>query len=156
VILAAGASESTLQQAAYVGQVVAGVTSVLIIFSAWLLWLQVRQQARDSRTELITGMTGFISTAGRAFIDYPEMRKYFYDRVVPQGADRERACAIAISIAGTMDHVAAHFDIMGRREQLAWKAYFTDSFNNSPVLREHLETHKSWYGPKFRAYFEVD
>jgi hypothetical protein len=149
---------TVLQQAADAGQIISGALSLVIILSARLLWRQVTQQTIDGRTELITGLTALITTVGRAFIDYPEMRKYFYERVGPQrdGDDYERARAIAVSLAGAMDHAAAHFDRMDSATQAAWETYFTDIYNHSPVFREHLEDHKAWYGPRFRDHFGID
>jgi hypothetical protein len=154
-VLQAVRGEITLQQAADIGQIVAGLMSVVFIASAWLLWRQVRLQVLDSKTELVTGMTALITTVGQAFIDYPEMRQYFYEGVSPEGCARERALAITVALAGAMDHIAANFERMEPATREAWQRYFTYAYDNSPVLRVHLQDHASWYGPEFREYFRI-
>jgi hypothetical protein len=149
-IFALAVAAVSLQRAADVAQIVTSAASLLVIVSIYLLWRQVKQQALDSRTTLIT-------TVGRAFVDYPDMRKYFYDGVKPRGArQRAQADAIAVSLAGAMDHVAAHLPTMSRATKQAWGVYFTDIYNNSPAFREHMKAHKDWYGPQLRAHFRLD
>lgn len=155
-VLQLEAGATSLQQLADVSQIVAGVASLFIVLTVWLLRSQIGLQAQDGRTALITGMTALITSVGQAFIDYPEMRQYFYYGAKPEGADRDRARAIAVALAGAMDHAATHFERMDGPTQAAWKAYFADIYRNSPVFREHLATHRTWYGPGFPEYFHID
>jgi hypothetical protein len=126
--------------------------SILVVVTVVLLLLQVRQQAADSRSDLITATTSLITEVGRAFIEYPEMRKYFYEGVTPEGGDQQRASAIAVILAGAMDRVAAQFTGKSDPWEVAWLSYFTEILSTSPVLKQHLATHTAWYGPKLQSY----
>lgn len=137
------------------GTIATGVATIAIFVSVWLVRKQVKQQAEDSRAELITAMTSLMISVSRVFIEYPEMREYFYGGKTPSEDDRQRAEAIAVTIADAMDHVAAFLDPMPAPTQRAWKAYFRDMFDKSPMLRDYLREHVEWYGPKLREYLAL-
>ena len=145
VMIAYAEAETTLQQAAHWADIVTGIVSPVAIASVLLLARQVRQQALDGRTNLIT-------TVGGVFIDHPETRKYFYAGAAPR-VDGQKVRAVAVSLAGAMDYTAAHFDHMPKHTRKAWQAYFDFIYENSPVFVEHLDKHHTWYGPRFREYF---
>jgi hypothetical protein len=149
-------AETLLQQLADYGQIAAGIASVAVVGSVLLVRKQVKLQADNSRAELVTVMTGLMVSVSRAFIEHPDMRKYFHDGEKPTGTDRELARAIAVTIADAMDHVAEYLDRMSDPAQTAWKAYVNDTYAKSPVLQEYLQTHKSWYGPKLLAQLRID
>lgn len=143
-------SEPTvLQQAADVAQIAA-------VLGLFLLWVQIRLQARTSKTELITGMTALITTVGNAFIEHPELRPYFYENRDPRPRHRERTRAIAVVLVSAMDHVAVHFKAMDRDTRAAWKQYFNDIYKTSPVVRDQLGAHANWYGSQLREHFGLD
>lgn len=135
----------SLHELAEAGQFVAGIASVLVVISLLFVRKQVRLQADDSRTELITGLTTLITSISGVFIEYPEMRKYFHSDVVPEGEDSERAQAIALTFANTLDHVVAHLHLTGYRTERAWVAYIRYLHGNSPVFSTTLSEHKDWW-----------
>lgn len=140
------AAETQLQRATDIAQIVTAGTSLLVFVSILLVARQVKQEALGTRTTLIT-------TVGEAFVAHPEIRPYFYDGIEPQDPEhRARAEAIAVSLSGAMDHVAADLKRLKKHERKAWETYFTDIWNNSPVFRAHMEGHRDWYGPKLRAH----
>jgi hypothetical protein len=57
----------------------------------------------------------------------------------------KRTRPLALRLSG---HWARH--LRDGRARAAWKAYFNDVYNNSPILKEFLEAHSSWYGPRLR------
>jgi hypothetical protein len=65
----------------------------------------------------------------------------------------ERARAIAVALVGALDHVAAHFDEMDKVTRDARKQYFSDLYDNSPVVQEHLRKYWRWYGPGLREHY---
>jgi len=149
------AGESVSHQVADIAQIVAGFASVVAIISVWLLWRQIKQEEKTSEDELIAGMTTLITTVGAAFIEHPEMRQYFYAKRRPKRRHYQRAHAIAVALVGALDHVAAHLDEMDVPVRNAWKQYFTDVYDNSPVVRDHLQAHWQWYGPKLCEHYNL-
>lgn len=145
-----------LQELAEIGQFVAGVASLVVVASVYFVWKQVKQQAEDSRTELITGMTTLIISVSRIFIEYPYLRQYFHDGVAPTVEHVEQTRAVAVTLADAIDHVAAHLCLMDEPVREAWEAYIGDMRTSSPVLMNYLRTHRHWYGPKLRQLLEID
>lgn len=148
----------SLQDLANIGQIVAGGASILVFVSVLLVWKQVHQQAQDGRVALTTGMTDLISSVSRTFIEYPTMRKYFYEGATPvkTGCEYERAQAIAAMMADAFDHVAAHLGLMEEPAQNAWRAYCKCIYEKSPILREHLEAHAGWYRSDLQEQLDID
>ena len=148
-------SEIGLTELGEIGQLIAGVASLVVVITVILLWKQIKQQVQDSRTELITGMTTLIVSVSQVFVEHPTMRKYFHEGATPTGEAREQATAIAVTMADAMDHVAAHLKLMERAAAEAWTAYFKGIYGKSPILKEYLSAHASWYGPALRGQLEL-
>jgi hypothetical protein len=146
----------SLNALAEVGQFIAGVTSIIVLGSLYFVWRQVKQQAQDSRVELITGMTSLIGSVSQVFIEKPEMRKYFYEGISPSGDEVELAQAIAVRMADALDHVAAHLDLMSDPTRDAWAEYISGIGERSPVLKSYVRANKKWYGPKLREQLSLD
>jgi hypothetical protein len=143
-----------LHDLADLGAFVSGVMSIFVLLSLWFLWYQVRLQARDSRRQLVTGFTSLINEVGHVFIEYADMRKFFHDGVGPEKEeDRQRAQAIAVTLANAMDHIAANLDRV--EHEATWREYFKGVYDKSPVLRDYLDAHKTWYGPKLLKALEI-
>jgi hypothetical protein len=138
-----------LHEVAEIGQLVAGFASVIVAAGVFLVRKQVKLQAQDGRTELITGVTTLFVSVSRVFIEYPDMQKYFYARATPEDDDFDRAHAIAVTMADAMDHVVEHLSLMSSSSQRAWKAYISETYSTSPVLEELLQAHKCWW-PKLQ------
>lgn len=128
----------SLQQWSDIGTIVGAV-------SVFLLLISVGQTARNSRVELITGMTTLILDVDRVLIEYPEMRKYFGGGATPSDEDLERARAIGMTMANTLDHVVEHLDLMEDETQIAWRKYISDVYKSSPVLKDLLGEHGKWW-----------
>jgi hypothetical protein len=131
----------SLQQWSNIGEIVTGLGVLLVLIQVW-------QGARNSRVELITGMTTLLVEVDRLFVEYPEMRKYFEDGTnQPEQSTEEweRARGIAMTMANTLDHVVEHLSFMKRGTQRAWRTYIAEVHAKSPVLQELLENHREWW-----------
>jgi hypothetical protein len=83
------------------------------------------------------------------FIQYPELRKYFYEaeeRMPPQ-SERDRLFAVAELMLDYFDYV-----LLQQRRSPAlhphnfWsEEYLIDSFSASPILCEYLAGRKDWF-----------
>ena len=131
----------SLQQWSYVAEIVAGLGVVLVASQVWLA-------VRNSRVELITGMTTLISGVDQAFIDHPNFRTYFRDNVDPPPeaeTNGEQVRAIAMTMATVLDHVVEHLRKMKWETRHAWRLYIYDVHEKSPVLRDLLIDHEGWW-----------
>ena len=83
------------------------------------------------------------------FAENPEVRPYFYDNKILAAAESEMAQLKVLStaemVAGFMELVALEIKQQPAEIQPRWKAYITDSYNSSSVIREHLATCEAWY-----------
>jgi hypothetical protein len=123
------------------------VATLITVLGLFLVMFQLRQAAESSRIELITGMTTLILTVDQMFVEHPGMRKYFHDNVAPpkQSKELERARAIALAMANTLDHVVGHFKPMTGRTEQAWRIYISEVHSTSPVFRALLAEHRGWW-----------
>ena len=83
------------------------------------------------------------------FGENPELRPYFYDnkdlKSAPTELERSKVLNAAEMVGGFVELVALQIDAQPTDIQKRWKAYITDIFNSSSVLREHLATCGTWY-----------
>lgn len=120
-----------------------------IIATLWFLNRQTRIADRALRENLLIPLKNQQLELDKLFIDFPHLRKYFYNGEVFK-EDSSDAYAQAAAIAEyILDHMAA---IMPQRtadgEMLIstiWREYIKDSFYNSPILCSTLEKHSRWY-----------
>jgi hypothetical protein len=134
-------SALSLQQWSDIAEIVAGVGVTLVAVQVWL-------GVRNSRVELITGMTTLITQVDQAFIDHPHLWRYFRDTTQPPPkgeTEGDRVRAIALTMANVLDHVVGHMRKMGWRTRGAWRLYIYDVHMASPVLKEVLNENADWW-----------
>jgi len=83
------------------------------------------------------------------FAENPEVRPYFYDNKdlsrAPTEIERLRVLSTAEMVGGFIELVALQIEEQPPEIQLRWKAYITDLFKSSRVLRDHLAASAAWY-----------
>src|SRR5262245_5682123 len=83
------------------------------------------------------------------FAENPEVRPYFYDNKDLAGAanemERLKVLSTAEMVSGFMELVALQIEHQPPAIQPRWRAYITDSYNSSRVVREHLTLCEAWY-----------
>lgn len=137
----------SLSEWAEIGQLMAGVASVILLASIFLVRHEVKQQAETSRVALITGMTSLLGSVSQIFIENPHMQKYFYGGATPIDQDAELAQVIAMRMADALDHAAAHLDLMPPSTERAWIAYVSDMGTSSPTLKSYVESKRAGIDP---------
>ena len=139
------------------GQAVAGAAALVVVLSVWVALRQLRFQARSNHFAVYDGFTRLVMDTDRVFIEYPEMRKYFYDREPPptDAVELARALAIAELMTDFMDHVAEHIDEMDPSAWEEWEAYFKDLRDQSPILDSFVSENREWYCDRLRKVFKV-
>lgn len=83
------------------------------------------------------------------FAENPEVRPYFYDNKNLAAAENEmerlKVLSTAEMVSGFMELVALEIRQQPAEIQPRWKAYISDSYNSSAVIREHLASCEAWY-----------
>jgi len=133
--------------------------SIAAIASVWFVYRQTRILARQTdyvarslSTSMAENINSRVEQVTRLFIEYPDMRPYFYkgQPIDESHADYARAEAIAEML---LDSLVATYDVAkrggelrpGQRGYSSALAYVTDSFAQSPTLCKFLTEHQSWY-----------
>jgi hypothetical protein len=131
----------SLGQLADLAQVAAGLGVGLAI-------AQIFQGASNSRVAVVTGLTTLITEVDQVFIDRPGLWKYFNDcepTPEPGDEDGERARAVAITMANVLDHIVEHRRKIKRETRKSWLRYIAEVYEKSPVFREVLADHSTWW-----------
>jgi hypothetical protein len=134
--------------AAIVG--IAGVIGSLIFSGNQTRQLsrQLRMQNEMARSEIIHHGVDRLSGVYRAFLDYPELRKYFYDGAPcpPRGQIRARVLTVAEMIGDTIDSVLETISLVATREELGdWLDYIGHILDRSPTLERLALEHPKWW-----------
>jgi hypothetical protein len=135
----------SLRDLADLGEIFTGIFSALAVVSLALVWIQVKDARGEAKIGLITGMTEQMLEVDRSLIEYPEMRRFFSNGDIPGPDEKERARAIAFSLANSLDHVVAHSALMDVISVNAWNAYIKELHEKSPVLADTLAAHPAWW-----------
>jgi hypothetical protein len=138
----------SLEDAAAIGQVVAGCASVLALCGLVFVWKQVKLQYENSQVEVITGMTTLITQVDQVFVEHPQLWKYFNDRESPPSkgtTEGDKVRAIAMTMANVLDHVVEHLEKMKDETQDSWCRYIAEVWEKSPAFKEVLNDHETWW-----------
>jgi hypothetical protein len=133
--------------------------SLAVIVTLWFVFRQTRifakqtdYVARTLSTSLADNINSRVEAITRLFIEYPEMRPYFYkgQPIDESHVDHARAEAIAellLDTLYTISEEARRGGVLrpGQRADPNAQAYVSDSFAQSPILVKFLTEHQSWY-----------
>ena len=113
---------------------------------------QQSKYVADSLTSTnYAALANFMFTVERAFIDFPELRKYFYEGepVDELNCDYQRILAVAGHKLGYFSYLLI---LSERFPQLWppnwWARYIEEAFATSPVMRQCLHKNKELYHPQ--------
>lgn len=129
----------------------ANAAQIVGLLGIALLIVQVGVSLRNSRVELTTNLTTMITQIDQVFIEHPGIRKYFEEGKKPDADDAERARAVALTFANTLDHVVAHLRLMKRDARLSWEKYIAHLHEQSPVFADLLDRHGDDWWPYLRS-----
>lgn len=134
-------TDLSLAQWGDIAQMVAGAGVALVV-------VQIGLGLRNSRVELVTGLTTLIAEVDRVFIDSPHMWKYFNDcEPAPAKGDTngDKVRAIAMTMANVLDHIVEHKKRLKPETRKSWMRYVAEVYERSPAFRELLTEHESWW-----------
>lgn len=113
---------------------------VIIIYQLSRLNLSIRvsaqsavyQQAADARSYLV---------------DYPELRKYFFDgeKIEPGSEHYERAKTIAELFLNYLEHLILQQETLRKTDWTSWREFVLKTVSMSPVMQEILAERRDFY-----------
>ncbi len=163
-----------LGDTADVGEAVAGIAALVGLFA---LAFQVRQLASQTkyqgdqtknqadqikyqgdaiRASVIQGITTQMLTIDQVFVEYPQLRPFFYEDNVPFPKDHPeygRALSAAEMLVDLIDCVVSLKDHMRADiDQPGWHEYAYELYTQSVPLRNYVNRYKDWYTPETIHY----
>jgi len=130
-----------------------GIVGVVgsLAFSGW----QTRQLARQTETQNAIAMATIVHNTAdrlnatyRVFVDYPELRAYFYDGAPSPatGPERARALTVAEMLGDVLDallYTTSKFAARGEYDD--WIDYIEHILDQSPTLTRLILEHPKWW-----------
>lgn len=120
------------------------VAIVISLLSAIYSYLLSRQAHHVST---YYGAIDLLRELDKTFLEYPDLRPYFYDGK-PFDVDdpnRDRVLAAAELVLDAFEWIWYRQDKLNAKSEEGWRAYTIDTFSSSPVLQQHYLASESWY-----------
>jgi hypothetical protein len=99
-------------------------------------------------------LTDRAMSINQIFIEYPELRAFFYDdQPLPEDAEPrlvQRTTAVAEHIADFIENALLHRQTLGLAANDVWEGYCISLVCQSPTLRSYLTEHIDWYNDEVR------
>ena len=124
------------------------ITLVLLIRQTREMTTQTKYVAETLKSSAYEIGSNEMFTVAEIFINYPELRPYFYSGrdIGEDDPSYSRVAAVAeflLNFFGSVLLQMEHFPGVWPRK--SWETYIIDSFANSPVLCRYLESVDDWY-----------
>ncbi len=127
------------------------ITLVFLVLQNRIIVAQTRFALQSVESNVFSTVTGQNLETDKMFIQYPELRPYFYlgKDIADTDPLAERAKAAAECLLDYYDSQTSQlkkYPGIWRYEKGSWEANIIDMFAWSPVLCRYLEANKDWYG----------
>jgi hypothetical protein len=144
-------STDTLQ--AYVA--LAGL--ILAMVGLPILVLQIRALQRSVRSGAHAAMYAQAADVRSHLVEYPQLRKYFFDGVEigPDNEEYDRVVTIAELFLNYLEHIAVMEDSFGRGNRAALQRFVDHALDRSPILRRRLSENPAAYSDALRVHCGV-
>lgn len=83
----------------------------------------------------------------KLFLEYPQLRPYFYDNtdITRSSPDYNLAITVAELFCSLFEHVVLQMENLPEYMRPEWENYIRSMYSSSPIIREHLNQNKTWY-----------
>jgi hypothetical protein len=110
----------------------------IVIYQLARLNLSIRVSAQAAIYQQASSARSFL-------VEYPELRKYFFDDVVaePGSADHARAQTVAEMFLNYMEHLLLQKGSLRAQDWTAWRSFVCESLDKSPIMREVLDRRRN-------------
>ncbi len=127
------------------------ISSLLIsIVGFALVWLQLQGANESLRTGVYANMANWTLEISKMFLANPELRPYFDGGkdISPSDPLYDKAEVVAEYLLDNMDSMLEFKSYFpGGTPHQGWTNWMYDSFDESPLLRRHIEKRRRWYEP---------
>jgi hypothetical protein len=125
---------------------------VVAIFGIVYVVRSLDSNTKSVRNSVQQNMLSLVTSLDRVFVDNPELHPYFYEcleiKADPNDRRYQQVFAAAVQTLDVLDIAESQINRFSEDWDTpqAWENWINDSFTHSPVLRQVLYKHISWYG----------
>ncbi len=127
-------------------------TVVAVIGFAAVVY-QLRQVERSVRSATRWSIYDIAGRIKQNIIDDPDLRPYFDENKEITSDDNKYAKVMAMAdyYCLYLEKIATQGEGLSKENVVAWNEYIRGVYNNSYVIRDHLNNNKEWYSKEFWA-----
>lgn len=136
-----------MDNANQVWDVVTAAAGAITALGVALLYVQVRDARAALKSNTRFQVYGVNQAVFKLMVDYPELRKYFYeDQPIPEREpDRSQVLAAAELILDLFEVTVLSFHTMDIETRTTWEGYIRVTSLSSPALRHFLQAEQHRY-----------
>ena len=122
-----------------------------------LLYMQLRGLQKSILTATHAAMYHQAAEFRAHLIEYPDLRKYFFDgwEIAPEDQDYPRVITLAEIFLNYLEHIAVLGDSFGMQNRPALDRFTQVAFERSPILRQHLSRNKASYSDTLHRFLKA-
>ncbi len=129
-------------------QTILSIVGVLIAaIGIPILYFQLRDMKASVRSSAHTAIYGQAETFRGYLIQYPHLRKYFFENVEIEADNKDynRVISIAEIYLNYLEQIAVLKDSFGKENIDSLKRFTKTALEKSPILRQHLRSNAPLY-----------
>lgn len=122
-----------------------------------LLYLQLRGLQKSILTATHAAMYHQAAEFRAHLIQYPHLRKYFFDgwEITPEDEEYNRVVTLAEIFLNYLEHIAVLGDSFGMKNRPALDRFSQVAFERSPILRQHLARNQASYSDTLNRFLKA-
>ena len=132
-------------------EIISIITTLVAIAGFIGLIIQLKNLQKGLNSDARGSIYDMSSKLKETFIEYPHLRKYFFNNIEidPNSQNFDRVCAIADFYCLYLEQMSTQLDSIEKNHKRAWIKYIVDSIDNSPAIRTHINSNKGFYSELF-------
>jgi hypothetical protein len=119
-----------------------------------LIYMQLRGLQKSILTATHAAMYQQAAEFRAHLIQYPHLRKYFFDgwEIAPDDEEYNRVVTLAEIFLNYLEHIAVLGDSFGMQNRPALDRFSQVTFERSPILRQHLTQNQASYSDTLQRF----
>ena len=140
-------------------QTLLSVVSVIIAaVGIPILYLQVKDLKASVRSSAHAAIYNQAETLRGYLVQYPHLRKYFFDNedITSKDVEYNRVISIAEIYLNYLEHITVTQDSFGKKNVASLKRFISSAFEKSPILKQHLKNNAPLYSDALHTIVEKE
>jgi hypothetical protein len=122
-----------------------------------LIYMQLRGLQKSILTATHAAMYQQAAEFRAHLIQYPHLRKYFFDgwEIAPEDEEYSRVVTLAEIFLNYLEHIAVLGDSFGMQNRPALDRFSQVAFEKSPILQQHLTQNRASYSDSLHRFLKA-